>query len=274
MVDSNTATSQSSAGPTTSQQPAASPSAASPAVSVNSVSPQTPTSQPSSASTAPTRPEYIPEAFWDATSGIKHKEFGEHYSQLATRLAAEEVRRNTLPKAAEDVKLDLPKDFKLPEGMEFKLDSTKPEFNKFREIAIRRGLDADTVTDLMGVYAETVVGSEASYKAAQKAELDKLGANATTRVTALDTFFTGLLGADEAKHIRAGMYSAGVVTALEKLAAKFANQGAASFRQDGREPGGQPGRVSEAEYNAMTSAQRWDYARGFDQKQFQNGSAR
>lgn len=268
MADTSTATSQSSTGQATGQ-PAA--TGAQPAAAAS-----TPiqTSQPSSATTAPTRPEYVPEAFWDATTGVKHKEFGEHYSQLATRLAAEDVRRNTLPKAPDEVKLDLPKDFKLPEGMDFKLDSTKPEFNKFREIAVKRGLDADTVSELMGVYAETVVGSEASYKAAQKVELDKLGANATARVTALDTFFTGLLGSDDAKHIRGGMYSAGVVTALEKLASKFANQGAASFRQDGREPGGQPGRVSEAEYNAMSAAQKWDYARGFDQKQFQNGAAR
>jgi hypothetical protein len=273
VVESNTATSQSSTGQAAAQ-PVAPTSAVSPAGSGSSVSPQTQTSQPSSASTGPTRPEYLPEAFWDAANGIRHKEFGEHYSQLTTRLAAEDIRRNTLPKTIEEVKLDLPKDFVLPQGVEFKLDSTKPEFNKFREIAIKRGLDADTVTDIMGVYAETVVGSEASYKAAQKVELDKLGANAAARVTALDTFFTGILGADDAKHVRSGMYSAGIVTALEKLATKFANQGAASFRQDGREPGGQPGRASEAEYNAMTSAQRWDYARSFDQKQFQNGAAR
>ena len=263
MANSNAATNQSSTGQAASPPPVAT---ASPAAAASN---PTPTSQPSSATTAPTKPEYLPEAFWDATSGIKHKEFGEHYSQLATRLAAEDVRRNTLPKTPEDVKLDLPKDFKLPEGLDFKLDSTKPEFNKFREIAIKRGLDADTVTDLMGVYAETVVGSEASYRAAQKAELDKLGANATARVTALDTFFTGLLGTEDAKHIRAGMYSAGVVTALEKLAAKFANQGAASFSQAHREPGGQPGRVSEEQWAKMSAAERWDYSRSFDQKQFQ-----
>lgn len=200
------------------------------------------------------------------------KHYNENITPKLTQLAAEEVRRNTLPKAPDDVKLDLPKEFKLPEGMDWKLDSTKPEFNKFREIAVKRGLDADTVSELMGVYAETVVGSEATYRASQKVELDKLGSNATARVTSLNTFFEGHLGADDAKHIRSSMYSAGVVTALEKLVAKFTTQGHASFSQAHREPAAPQGRVSESEYAAMSPAQRWDYARGFDQKQFTNGA--
>jgi hypothetical protein len=40
------------------------------------------------------------------------------------------------------------------------------------------------------------------------------------------------------------------------------------FPAHGREPQGAPGRVSEAEYDAMSQAQRWDYARSFPQSQF------
>lgn len=256
--------------PSSPAPPAPAPAAV-PPVAVAST--PTPPSPPSSPPTAPTRPDYVPEAFWDAATGVKHKEFGEHYTGLATKLAAEEVRRNALPKAAADVKLELPKEFKLPEGMQWEWKTDAPEFGKFRDIAVKRGLDQDTITELMGIYAETKVGSEAEFRTAQAAEIAKLGANATARITALDTFFTGILGADDAKHVRAGMYSSGIVTALEKLVSKFANQGAASFRQDGREPGGQPGRVSEEAYNAMSQAEKWDYARQFDQKQF-NGTAR
>jgi hypothetical protein len=245
---------------------------------VADVSTPTQTSPASSSTTAPIRPSFVPETLFHAEKGVDWAGFEKHYNDVVTpkltQFAAEEVRRNTLPKGPDDVKLDLPKDFKLPEGVEFKFDNTKPEFAKSREVAVKRGLDSDTVTELMGIYAETQVGSTATYQAAQKAELEKLGANATARVTAIDNFFTGMLGAEDAKHIRGGMYSAGIVTALEKIVAKFATQGHASFRQDGREPGGQPGRVSEAEYNAMSPAQRWDYSRGFDQKQFQNGAAR
>lgn len=235
-----------------------------------------PAGQPSPPPSAPpsqTRPDRLPETYWDKDKGIK-PEFWDHYAENATRLAADEVRRNALPKAAADVKLELPKEFKLPEGMQWEWKTDAPEFGKFRDIAVKRGLDQDTITELMGVYAETRVGSEAEYKSAQAAELAKLGANATARVTALDTFFTGLLGAEDAKHVRAGMYSAGIVTALEKLVSKFASQGAASFSQSGREPAGTPGRVSEEAYAKMTPAERWDYARQFDQKQFTNGPGR
>lgn len=271
MADTSTAaTSQSSTGQATD------PSAVAAAQSAAVASTPTQTSQTSSATTAPTRPEWVPESCFDAKTGVNWDSYGKYHNEQIvpklTQLAAEEVRRNTLATKPDDVKLDLPKDFKLPEGMDFKLDSTKPEFNKFREIAVKRGLDADTVSELMGVYAETVVGSEATYAAAKKAELDKLGANATARVTSLNTFFEGHLGAEDAKFLRSSMYAAGVVTAMEKLVAKFTSQGAASFSQAHREPGGQTGRVSEEAYAKMSAAERWDYARGFDQKQFQNGA--
>lgn len=228
---------------------------------------QTQQSGSSSQTTAPTRPDYVPEAFWDAATGLKHKEFGEHYSALATRLAADEVRRNALPKTVDAVKLDLPKEFKIPEGLQWQWKTDAPEYAKLRDIVVKRGLDQDTVTDLVGVYAETQVGSEAQFKAAQTAEMNKLGANATARVTALDTFFTGVLGAEDAKHIRTGMYSAGIVTSLEKLVSKFASQGAASFSQAGRDATPQ-GRRSAAEIDAMSPAERWAYSKSFDQRQF------
>ena len=227
---------------------------------------------PSSPSTPPTRPAYVPEAFWDAASGIKHQEFGEHYTGLATRLAAEEVRRNALP-TAETIKFDLPKDFKLPEGMQWEWKTDAPEFAKFKEIAIKRGLDQDTITDVAGLYAELQVGETARYEAIKKADMEKLGANVTARVTALETWLNGVLGPELGKAATMGLYSSQMVRAMETLASKFVSQGAASFRQDGREPGGQPGRVSEEAYNQMTPAQRWSYSRSFPQDQFKNGRA-
>lgn len=222
--------------------------------------------------TAPTRPDYLPEAFFDATTGIKHKEFGDHYKQLTTQLAAEEVRRNALPKAASDYKMDLPKDFQLPTGMQWQWKTDAPEFGKFREAALKHGLSQDAVTDLAGIYAGMQVGEAANFEALKRADMEKLGANSAARITALETFFAGVLGADDAKAVKMGLYSSGMVTAMEKLVAKFATQGHGSFSQHGREPG-KPGRVSEEEYNRMTPAQRWDYSRSFDQKQF-NGAGR
>ena len=55
---------------------------------------------------------------------------------------------------------------------------------------------------------------------------------------------------------------------LELLANKFASQGAASFSQAHREPGGQSGRVSEDAYAEMSPGERYAYAKSFDQRQF------
>lgn len=175
------------------------------------------------------------------------------------------MRRAALAQKPEDVKIELPKDFQVPQGMEFKIDPSRPEFSKLQAAAVKHGLSSEAVSDLVGVYAETLVGSEATVKAAHAAEIAKLGANGPARVTALQTFFDAM-GAPEMKGM---LVTAGIVQAAEKLVSKFSSQGAAPFSQQHREPGSTGGKVSEEEYNRMGPAQRLDYARQFNQSQFQ-----
>lgn len=179
----------------------------------------------------------MPEKYFDAAKGPNLDEFGKHYSELATRDAAETVRRLTLPQKPEDVKIELPKEFQLPQGIEFKLDPAKPEFAKLQAAAVKHGLTQEAVTDLVGVYAETLVGSESTMATAKAAEVTKLGANGPARITALGTFFDGI-GAPEMKQM---LVTAGIVQAAEKLVAKFSSQGAASFSQAHRVAGGEKG---------------------------------
>lgn len=197
--------------------------------------------------------------------GPKFDDFGKHYAEVSTAWAAEQVRRNALPTKPEDVQIGLPKDFQLPQGVEFKFDPAKPEFSKLQAAAVKHGFSQDAVTDLVGVYAETLVSSEATTQAAKAAEVAKLGANGPARVTALETFFKGV-GSPELVGM---LVTAPIVQAAERLVAKFASQGTASFSQAGREPGQAGGKVSNEAYQAMTPAQRLDYSRQFDQTQFQ-----
>lgn len=227
--------------------------------------------------TAPTRPDWVPETAWKADKGFDAEAYGKHYTDTVqpqlTAWAAEQVRRNALPQKADDVKLELPKDFALPQGVEFKFDPAKPEYSKFRELAVKRGLDQDTITDLMGVYAETQVSTAAQLQAAVNAELTKLGSNAVPRVTAINTFLAGIVGAEAAKALGTMMVSADIVKGFESLIGKFSSQGVGSFSQQHRAPQEPQGRVSEEEFGRMTPAARLDYTRKFDQKQFQtNGS--
>ncbi len=185
-----------------------------------------------------------------------------------TRDAAEQSRQLALPTKPEDVKIELPKDFQIPQGLEFKIDATKPEFGKLQAAAVKHGLSSEAVSDLFGIYAETMVGSEATLNAAKQAEIAKLGSNGPARVTQLETFFTGLVGADGAAQIKGMMVTAPIVQALEAVTAKFASQGAASFSQAHREPN--PGiKVSDEDYAKMNDRQKLEYAKQFPQSQFQ-----
>lgn len=224
------------------------------------------------ATTPPARPDWAPESAWNKDKGFDLDAFGKHYTaDVAPKLAswaANEARRAQLPQKPEDVQLALPKDFTLPQGVEFKLDPAKPEYAKFREIAVKRGLDNDTVTDLMGAYAETLVGSEAAIQTARNAELGKLGANVTARVDAINTFMTAMVGQDGAKAVGQMLVTANIVTAVEKLMAKFATQGSAGFKQSGREPPEQPGRLPAEQVEKMSGYEKLNYARQFPQDAF------
>ena len=221
---------------------------------------------------APARPDWAPETAWNPEKGFDVDAFGKHWTEqvapVLTRDAAEQVRRNALPQKPEDVKIELPKEFQLPQGVEFKLDPAKPEFSKLQAAAVKHGLSQDAVTDLVGVYAETMVGSEAVLTAAKQAEIAKLGANGPARVTALSTFFDGI-GASELKQM---LVTEGIVKAAERMVAKFSSQGAATFSQAHREPGQSGGKVSDEEFAKMGPAARLDYARQFDQSQFQKSA--
>ena len=127
------------------------------------------------------------------------------------------------------------------------------------------------MADLIGVYAETQVRDQTQFQTAVAAEIAKLGNNGPARVSTIETFLTGFVGEADAKALGSMMVSANIVTAFEKMVAKFSTQGAANFSQQHRVPQ-QQGRVSEAEYEKMSPAQRLDYTRQFDQAQFQKAS--
>lgn len=188
---------------------------------------------------------------------------------MVVRDAANESRRLALPQKAEDVKLDLPPDFRLPEGVDFKFDPAKPEYNKFRDLVVSEGLSQSTATKLTGLFAELMVGDQASIQAWEAAEVAKLGANGPARATAVETGMKGMIGEALAGHLKIMTRTAGGVQALEAILAKFSSQGAAPFSQAHRVPGEAGGKVSDEEYARMSPAAKLDYARGFDQAQFQ-----
>lgn len=222
----------------------------------------TPSSPAGNEPKAPTRPSWVPETYW-ADGKVKDAEFGAYLAEMSTRLAAEDVRRATLPKTADEYKLALPADFKPPQGVEFKLDEANPLFAQARAWALKHGLSQDVFSEGLGLVAGSQVSSEATIKAARDAEVAKLGPTGPARIDALSRFFNGYLGENEGKQVMARVFTASDVNVLEKLVGRIA--GGAAFTATGREPPQDTRRWTPEQYSKATAAERLAYSRSFDQ---------
>jgi hypothetical protein len=162
-------------------------------------------------------------------------------------------------------KIEMPADTVMPPGFEWKFNEADPALAVARNWAHKNGLTQPQFADLLGQYAAMEAGKEAQFRDSMKGEVDKLGSNGPMRVTALQTWLNGTIGPELAKSLAAGLFSEKQVLALEKLAIKFSSQGAASFRQDGREVDrggkGPLSQMSEEEYNATPAGERFRLSR-------------
>jgi hypothetical protein len=228
-----------------------------------------PSEQPPAATTTANPGEESPALVPDQTYKFGDLELkGQEILDLLKFKGETDLRRAAIPPDPSQYKIELPKDVALPPGMDWKFNEADPALAAARAWAHANGLSQEKFSSLLGQYASMEAAKEATFRNAMKRELDALGANATMRVTALETWLNGMVGPEIAKHMRQGMFSAKIVEGLETIATKFATQGHASFTQHGRVPQDAPGRVSEEVYATMTPAQRLDYTRGFDQRQF------
>ena len=212
------------------------------------------------------RPDYIPSQFWDDSAKAIKPEFGQHYSQMATRLAAEDVKVASRPQKPDDYKIELPTDFKPPAGVEFKFNDADPLLAQARTVAHEAGIPQETFSKLLGLYAGAQVATEASLQAARQAELAKLGPTATARNAALETFFKAALGEKDGMQLMSRAFLASDFQILEKIVGKLSSQGAASFNGGNREaPANQGARVSDEVFAKMSAGDRLNYARQFPQ---------
>jgi hypothetical protein len=209
-----------------------------------------------------------------ANADGKHK-FGEmefteqELRDFLTAKADAELRKASLPASPAEYKAELPANFELPGGTVFEIAETDPLLIDARNWAHSKGMDQAAFSELVGIYASSKASETAQLNAAHAAEVAKMGANGTSRVTALETWLRGVVGDRLAGPMRSMMVTADIVKGLEILQSKFSSQGTASFSQAHREPRDAPGIASQEQYDAMTPGQRLDYSRSFDQRQFQ-----
>lgn len=145
------------------------------------------------------RPDWLPEDLWTGT-GFNADAFA--------ALKAGPAAAADLPAAADA--------YVLPtiEGFDSEVAGKSPVFGVLRTAAFDAGIGQAGFDGLVKSYVE---GETAKSQEATAAEMALLGANATARLTAVNTFIRSTLPADEADALAASVTSAKAVMALEKL---------------------------------------------------------
>jgi hypothetical protein len=175
---------------------------------------------------------------------------GTEYSESQVRdalahQAEQQVRKQSLPKTKDDYQVKLPADFKPPEGVTFEFDKNDPGLARAREIAHARGIDQESFSDLLGVYAANKISEQQTLGVNRAAELSKLGSAANQRIDAIDTWLKSRVG-DKGNLLVAQMKNypvAAMVESFEAIIRQFSNQGGADFSQSGRQQQEQQSKV-------------------------------
>jgi hypothetical protein len=194
--------------------------------------------QQASSAALPQRPAYVLETEWDSATGkVRDELFTKRVNDLSAFKAEQDVRKQSLPNAPDKYEIKLPPDFKAPEGVKFEFDANAPELKTFREKAHARGMDQETFSDALGVYAATKIAENQKVSVARTAELSKLGSAAESRVDAVATWLKARVGV-QADGLVAQMKHypvAAMVESFEAIIRQFSNQGGADFNQSGRQ---------------------------------------
>ena len=147
------------------------------------------------------------------------------------------IRKNSLPAVPEGYKIELPKDFQAPHGVKFEFDQNSAELQNFRKLAHSRGLDQQTFSEALGIYAANRIGEQQTLSVARDAEMQKLGSAGQNRISAVETWLKSQVGA-KANVIVSQLKNfpvAGMVEMFEQLARNASNQGGADYSQSGRQ---------------------------------------
>jgi len=229
------------ASPTPAPAAASDPKPASPAGTETNPNPNPDPAEPPA---AVARPEGIPDSYWDTTANTLKVDPAVLANDLKERdelkafKAADDVRKGSLPQSPDAYKAELPADFKLPVGVEFKFDEAAPELQQARAMAHAKGWTQSDFSDALAIFAAGKAGEQAQIDAARTREIEKLGPTAPARVDAVTRFLSGVdTSADkgDAKALAGILVTARHVEAFERLITRFASQGVAPFSQKHRE---------------------------------------
>ncbi|TWA74163.1 hypothetical protein FBZ82_101178 [Azospirillum brasilense] len=193
---------------------------------------------PSPAPEAPLQPESLQpapapaaptglESFWDGEKGALKVE------DLAKLVSDDQARRASIPEGPDGYKLELPADFKLPDGLTFEQADT-PLGQSVRAIAHEFGLPQVGLSKLLAAYVDSQAKEHQQVAADIAAEQAKLGPNRDARFTAMDGWIKANLPDHHTVLAQRLPVDAGLFQAIEALIAR-ANAGIPSAHGSGGE---------------------------------------
>jgi len=179
-------------------------------------------------------------------------------NEYATRIAADDSRKASLPQSPEAFEAKLPEGFKAPEGIEVKFDANDPMLKSAQAMAHAKGWSQQDFSDALGIVATMKANETAAYETAKTANLAALGAKGPERIDAVTRWLTANGSAEEVKPIIATLATTGHVTFFEKMIQKLSSQGSAGFNTNGRVV--ETGKVSDEAWSKMSYSEKKAYA--------------
>lgn len=171
----------------------------------------------------PSRPDYIPESFWDAEKGFKTDDF----NTLLTTKAERDAHLAQVPEKPDGYQVKLPESFQLPEGFsmpegqQFEIDENDPRVGAVREFAHANQLSQDQFGQLIAIGAQMDIAEQMNLNTALEKQREELGAKGVERVNAVTTWLGAKLGGEAAQALAPMLYTAKQVQAFERLMSLF-----------------------------------------------------
>jgi len=173
------------------------------------------------------RPDYLPEKFWNSEEGAPNiegmaksyseleKKFSQRASSLKEELQAELMseRKEGVPESAEGYEFTAPEIPNMPEGWDVQMQSDDPMLNWWRETAHQQGMSQEQFQDGINKYFDLHFGSLPD----REGELKALGDNAQDRIDRVDMWLNKNLDENEYNAIADFAVTADAIQVLEKI---------------------------------------------------------